>query len=138
MPRMRLFRRMSNASVMRPAGRDATTRCLSCSRGPKAGFERDGDRRGAAGVAMRLAQEHYQRNHDAVTGVWVPRAAGLLEGEPDCHETGLLLWLKVRGMLFGGNAGDALAAARQCWSSSGDASVTRIWRRWACWIRDTR
>src|SRR3974390_1668715 len=32
----------------------------------EAGFERAGDRRGAARVALRLAQEHYQRNHDAV------------------------------------------------------------------------
>ena len=79
----------------------------------EAGFERDGDRRGAARVAMRLAQEHHQRNHDAVTGGWVLRAADLLEGEPDCHETGLLLWLNVRGMLFGGNAVEALAAARR-------------------------
>ena len=79
----------------------------------EAGFERAGDRRGAARVAMRLAQEHYQRNHDAVTGGWVRRAADLLEGEPDCHETGLLLWMTVRGLLFGGNDVAALAAARE-------------------------
>jgi class 3 adenylate cyclase len=77
----------------------------------EAGFERAGDRRGAARVAMRLGQEHHQRNHDAVTGGWVRRAADLLDGEPDCHETGLLLWMRVRGMLFGGNDVEALAAA---------------------------
>ena len=32
------------------------------------GFERAGERRGAARAALKLAQEHYQRNHDAVTG----------------------------------------------------------------------
>jgi hypothetical protein len=57
------------------------------------GFERNGDRRGAARLALKLTQEHYQRNHDPVTGAWLARAAKLLEGEPDCHETGLLLWM---------------------------------------------
>jgi len=80
----------------------------------EAAFERSGDRRGAARVALKLAQEHYQRSHDAVTGGWVRRGAKLLEGEPDCHETGLLLWMRVRSLLFGANdfAG-ALDAARE-------------------------
>ena len=69
----------------------------------EAGFERDGDRRGAARMALTLTREHYQRNHDAVMGGWLARAAKLLEGEPECHETGLLLWLNVRGLLFVAN-----------------------------------
>ena len=48
----------------------------------EAGFERAGDRRGAARIALKLTQEHYQRNHDAVTGGWLARAVKLLEGEP--------------------------------------------------------
>jgi hypothetical protein len=31
----------------------------------EAGFERDGDRRAAVRMALKLAQEHYQRIHDA-------------------------------------------------------------------------
>jgi class 3 adenylate cyclase len=78
----------------------------------EAGYERAGDRRGAARVAMRLAQEQYQRNHDAVSGGWMRRAAKLLDGEPDCHETGLLLWMRVRSLLLAGNdLAAALAAA---------------------------
>lgn len=67
------------------------------------GFERGGDRRGAARLALKLALEHYQRSHDAVTGAWLGRAAKLLEGESDCHERGLLLWMQVRGLLFVAN-----------------------------------
>jgi len=69
----------------------------------QAGYERDGDRRGAARMALTLTREHYQRNHDAVMGGWLARAANLLEGLPDCHETGLLLWMQVRGLLFMAN-----------------------------------
>lgn len=79
----------------------------------EAGFERAGDRRGAARMALKLTQEHFQRSHDAVTGAWLSRAATLLEGEPDCHETGLLQWMGVRGLLFVANdVAGALAAAR--------------------------
>lgn len=66
----------------------------------EAGFEQEGDRRGAARIALKLTREHYQRNHDAVSGGWLARAATLLEGQPDCHETGLLLWMKVRSLMF--------------------------------------
>jgi len=69
----------------------------------EAGFERDGDRRGAARMALTLTREHYQRSHDAVMGGWFQRATKLLEGQPECHETGLLLWLTVRGLLFEAN-----------------------------------
>lgn len=80
----------------------------------EAGFERVGDRLGAARVALKLTQEHYQRNHDAVMGGWLARAVKLLEGEPDCHETGLLLWMKVRGLLFlADDVAGALEAARE-------------------------
>jgi len=80
----------------------------------EAGYERDGDRRGAARMALRLTQEHYQRNHDAVMGGWLARAAKLLEGEPECHETGLLLWMKVRGLLLVANdVAGALDHARE-------------------------
>jgi hypothetical protein len=80
----------------------------------EAAYERDGDRRGAARMALTLTREHYQRNHDAVMGGWLARAVKLLEGEPDCHETGLLLWMKVRSLLFGANdAAGALDHARE-------------------------
>ena len=77
-------------------------------------YERDGDRRGAARMAIKLTREHYQRNHDAVTGGWFARAASLLEGEPDCHERGMLLWLTVRALLYGANEVDqALERSRE-------------------------
>jgi len=80
----------------------------------EAGYERDGDQRGAARMALTLTREHYQRNHDAVMGAWLARAATLLEGQPDCHETGLLLWMKVRGLLFLANdVAGALEHARE-------------------------
>ena len=47
-------------------------------------------------------------------GGWLARVAKLLESEPDCHETGLLLWMKVRGLLFEAkDVGGALDAARE-------------------------
>lgn len=87
----------------------------------EAGFEREGDRRAAARMALKLTEEHFQRNHDAVTRGWLSRAAKLLEGEPECHETGLLLWINVRGLLFTANdvmgaldrAGELVALARR-------------------------
>jgi class 3 adenylate cyclase len=69
----------------------------------EAGYERDGDRRGAARMALALTREHYQRNNDAVMGGWLARATKLLEGQPDCHETGLLLWMNVRALMFFAN-----------------------------------
>ncbi len=69
----------------------------------EAGFERDGDRRGAARVALTLTREHFQRNQDALMGGWLKRAVKLLEGQPECHETGLLLWMNVRSLLFAAN-----------------------------------
>ncbi|HUO72808.1 MAG TPA: adenylate/guanylate cyclase domain-containing protein [Solirubrobacteraceae bacterium] len=80
----------------------------------EAGYEREGDCRGAARTALALTREHYQRNHDAPMGAWMMRAARLLDGQPDCHETGLLLWMKVRGLLFiADDLPGALAAARE-------------------------
>jgi class 3 adenylate cyclase len=80
----------------------------------EAGFERDGDPRGAARMALTLTREHYQRNHDAVMRGWLMRAAKLLEGQPECHETGLLLWMNVRGLLFVANdIAGALDQARE-------------------------
>jgi class 3 adenylate cyclase len=80
----------------------------------EAGFERDGDRRGAARTALTLTREHYQRNHDAVMMGWFMRAAKLLEAEPECHETGLLLWMNVRALLFVANdVAGALDQARE-------------------------
>lgn len=80
----------------------------------EAGYERDGDRRGAARMALTLTREHYQRNHDSVMGGWLARAVTLLEGQPDCHETGLLLWMRVRGLLFMANdVAGALDQARE-------------------------
>ena len=65
-------------------------------------------------MALTLTREHYQRNHDAVMGGWLARAAKLLEGQPDSHETGLLLWMKVRGLLLVANDVDgALGHARE-------------------------
>jgi class 3 adenylate cyclase len=87
---------------------------LELLRRAEAGFEHEGDPRAAARMALKLTQEHYQRNEDAVTGGWLARATKLLEGEPDCHETGLLLWIKVRALLFMANdIAGALEGARE-------------------------
>jgi class 3 adenylate cyclase len=80
----------------------------------EAGYERTQDRRGAARTALAITRELYQRNRDAVMGGWLARAATLLEGEPECHESGLLLWLQVRGLLFmRSDVPAALARARE-------------------------
>ena len=63
---------------------------------------------------MALAREHHQRNNDAVLGGWLARAAKLLEGQPECHETGLMLWMHVRGLLLVNNdSAGALEKARE-------------------------
>jgi class 3 adenylate cyclase len=74
------------------------------------GYERDRNPRGAARMALTLVREHYQRNHDAVMGGWLGRATQLLEGQPECHETGLLMWARVRGLVLIAN--DLPAALR--------------------------
>jgi class 3 adenylate cyclase len=80
----------------------------------EAAYERERDARGAARTALALVREHHQRNNDAVVGAWLARAAKLLEGQPECHETGLMLWMQVRGLLVGANDYEgALEKARE-------------------------
>jgi class 3 adenylate cyclase len=110
--------RLAPADVERLAEASCWTRrydeMLECYERAEADYEQEGDRRGAARMALALTREHYQRNHDAVTGAWLARAAQLLEGEGDCHETGLLLWMQVRGLLFIANdVAGALHHARE-------------------------
>ena len=78
------------------------------------GYEREGNTRGAARVAMKLAREHFQRNNGAVVGGWMARAAKLLEGQPECHETGLMLWMTGRAlMLTDSDVAAALESSRE-------------------------
>jgi class 3 adenylate cyclase len=60
-----------------------------------AAYEREGDRRGAGRVALKLGNEHYARGNDALMAGWLGRAGRLLEDEGDSHERGLLLWFQA-------------------------------------------
>jgi len=74
----------------------------------EASYRAAGERRAAGRVAMKLARAHWSRGNDALMGGWFGRAHTLLEGDAECREGGMLLWMKVRAALLG--AGDAATA----------------------------
>ena len=78
-----------------------------------AAYERAGDRRSAARVAVKLTIEHHARRDDALAAGWVARAGRLLEGEPACRERGLVLMCVAQGMFFAGNAQAALEVSQE-------------------------
>ncbi|HSV39839.1 MAG TPA: adenylate/guanylate cyclase domain-containing protein [Nocardioidaceae bacterium] len=51
-------------------------------------FLRDGDESAAAGIALLLAVDHFNRLEHAVGGGWMARAARLLEGKDECWSHG--------------------------------------------------
>ncbi len=78
-----------------------------------AAYERGGDRRSAARVAVKLTIEHHARQGDALAAGWLARAGRLLEGEPACRERGLVLMCMAQGMFFMGNGPAALQISRE-------------------------
>jgi class 3 adenylate cyclase len=76
-------------------------------------YERAGDRRSAARVAVSLAIEHHARRSDAVAAGWLGRAARLLEHEPLCRERGMLLMCVAQGRFLAGDVPTALDVSRQ-------------------------
>ena len=78
-----------------------------------AAYERVGDRRSAARVAVKLTIEHHARRGDALAAGWVARAGRLLEGEPACRERGLVLMCVAQGMFLGGNGPAALETSQE-------------------------
>ena len=80
----------------------------------EAGYRAAGERRAAGRVASKLTQAYWNRGNDALMGGWFGRAHTLLEGEEESREVGMLLWLKVRAVLFGqGDAEAAIGLARE-------------------------
>jgi class 3 adenylate cyclase len=76
-----------------------------------AGWERAGDRRGIARVALKLVMEHQMRGNEAVGSGWFRRAARALEGEGECPEQGMLLWSQAQGCY---EQGDTETGRRLC------------------------
>lgn len=72
-----------------------------------------GDRRGAARCALRLVIEHYFRAEDALALARIEQAARLLEGDEECSEYGLLLWLMARGCFDRGDLAGAAELSSQ-------------------------
>ncbi|HWC39611.1 MAG TPA: adenylate/guanylate cyclase domain-containing protein [Acidimicrobiales bacterium] len=66
-------------------------------------YAANGDKRGAARLALALAREHYQRRDQAVASGWLGRASTLLGDDTDCAEYGLLSWMMGRAMWDTGN-----------------------------------
>jgi class 3 adenylate cyclase len=60
-----------------------------------AAFVKAGNKRHAALVALRLAQDNGNKLAYAAAGAWMDRAATLLEGDEDCAEFGHLLFVRV-------------------------------------------
>src|SRR5680860_292125 len=73
----------------------------------EAAYESLGNPRSAARVAVNLTIEHHARNGDALAAGWLARANRLLEGEPACHERGLVLMCMAQGMFLTGDAAGA-------------------------------
>ena len=78
-----------------------------------AAYEKGGDRRSAARVAVKLTVEHHARHGDALAAGWLARAGRLLEGEPACRERGLVLMCMAQGMFFMGNGPAALHMSQE-------------------------
>jgi class 3 adenylate cyclase len=78
-----------------------------------AAYERTGDRRSAARVAVKLAIEHHARRADAVAAGWLGRAGRLLERESPCRERGMLLMCVAEAMFFAGDGSGALETGRE-------------------------
>jgi class 3 adenylate cyclase len=78
-----------------------------------AAYESAGDGRSAARVAVKLTIEHHGRRADALAAGWLAHAVRLLEGEPACHERGMVLMCVAQGSLMAGNASAALEASQQ-------------------------
>ncbi len=76
-------------------------------------YQRAGDRRSAARVAVKLTLEQYARNSDALAAGWLARARRLLEDEPACRERGLMLMCMAQGMFLGGNDEAALRLSEE-------------------------
>jgi class 3 adenylate cyclase len=89
-------------------------------------FERAGDRRGAARVALQLAWEHDSRHAEALSTGWFGRATTLLEGDTECVEYGLLLMIAGHDMIMSGNVEEGrslLEQARDLACRLGDPDV---------------
>jgi len=78
-----------------------------------AAYEKGGDRRSAARVAVKLTVEHHARHGDALAAGWLARAGRLLEGEPACRERGLVLMCMAQGMFFMGDGPAALHMSQE-------------------------
>jgi class 3 adenylate cyclase len=73
-----------------------------------------GERRAAGRVALKLTQAYWARGNDAQLAGWFGRAHTLLAGEEQTHEGGLLLWNRVRAVLYGfDTTQDPVALARE-------------------------
>jgi class 3 adenylate cyclase len=76
-------------------------------------YQRAGDRRSAARVAVKLTLEHFARNSDALAAGWLARARRLLEDEPACRERGLALMCMAQGMFLRGDDEAALRLSEE-------------------------
>jgi class 3 adenylate cyclase len=97
----------------------------------EAAFERGGDCRGAARVALALAWEHFVRNDDAVATGWHGRAATLLENDTESAEYSLLVMLAGYTLVMAGdlqNGRSVLEEARDTARRVGDADVEGLAR----------
>jgi DNA-binding CsgD family transcriptional regulator len=78
------------------------------------GYCRDGQPRQAARAAMDLAYVLLLRGEEAVAAGWLARAQRLLADDPDCAETGYLVYvLEVETGYDGGDVAGVVAAARR-------------------------
>ena len=96
-------------------------------------FGADGDRRGAAGVNLDLAREHWLRGDTAVAVGCAGQAGRLLEGLPECPEQGVLATLLARGTLELGDLEQGLAqaqAAIDIGRRTGSRDVEALGRLW--------
>lgn len=81
--------------------------CIAARERAYAAFLDAGDVRGAARMALRLADHHSDLAEQSVSSAWLQRAAKLLEGQPESAEHAMQALYTARG------AGDA-ATALEC------------------------
>jgi class 3 adenylate cyclase len=75
-------------------------------------FESAGDQRAAAGVAIEITKQYWERGDDTLAGAWFGRAAQLVDSIGDCPESARFRLSTAYLVLRGGDEQQALVQAR--------------------------
>ena len=87
--------------------------CIAARERAHALYVEQGNNRAAAVMALRVAQDYFNRNAHAIGAGWFNRGERLLKDEGDCVEQGFLAMMYGLGALQANSPDGALSAAEQ-------------------------